>query len=108
MRFRFPRFWELDETPFGFFALSEGVRGDFLDELGREQIKTVLPSLFRTMDAIHGIDVSATEGYGNWTSDGHGPQRTWREALLHKFEDDPPGQPDTRMASCTGGFTWRH
>jgi hygromycin-B 4-O-kinase len=86
-----PKVLELVETPFGFFALSERVRGDFLDELGREQIKTVLPSLFRTMDAIHGIDVSATEGYGNWTSDGHGPQRTWREALLHKFEDDPPG-----------------
>ncbi len=85
-----PKVLELDETRVGFFALSDRVKGDFLDELGREQIKTILPSLFRTMDAIHAIDVSATEGYGNWTADGHGPQRTWREALLHKFEDDPP------------------
>ncbi len=87
-----PKVVELDETKVGFFALSNRARGDFLDELHLEQILVVLPSLFRTMDAIHGIDISATEGYGNWTSDGHGPQRTWREALLDKFEDDPPGQ----------------
>ena len=62
-----PKVLELDETRVGFFALSDRVKGDFLDELGREQIKTLLPSLFRTMDAIHAIDVSATEGYGNWT-----------------------------------------
>ncbi len=85
-----PKVLELDETRVGFFALSDRVKGDFLDELGREQIKTVLPSLFRTIDAIHSIDISATQGYGNWTSDGHGPLRTWREALLHKFDDDPP------------------
>jgi hygromycin-B 4-O-kinase len=86
-----PKVLELDETRVGFFALSDRAEGDFLDELGDEQIKTVLPSLFRTMDAIYGIDISATEGYGNWTSDGHGPLRTWGEALLHKFGDDQPG-----------------
>ena len=86
-----PKVLELDETSVGFFALSSRARGDFLDELRNEQIRGVLPRLFRTMDAIHAIDVSATEGYGNWTPDGHGPLRTWREALLHKFVDDPPG-----------------
>ena len=85
-----PKVLELDETKVGFFALSSRARGEFLDELRSEQIRGVLPSLFSTMDAIHAIDVSATEGYGNWTSDGHGPQRTWREALLHKFADDRP------------------
>jgi hygromycin-B 4-O-kinase len=85
-----PKVLELDETKVGFFALSSRARGDFLDGLHREQIQAVLPSLFRTMDSIREIDVSTTEGYGNWTSDGHGPKRTWREALLHKFEGDPP------------------
>ncbi len=85
-----PKVFELDETKDGFFALSGRARGDFLDELDGHRIKAVLPSLFRTMDAIHGIDVSSTEGYGIWESDGHGPQRTWQEALLHKFVDDPP------------------
>lgn len=85
-----PEVFELEETKVGFFALSDRARGDFLDELDGEQIKTVLPNLLRTMDAIHGIDISSTEGYGNWESDGHGPQRTWQEALLHKFEGDPP------------------
>jgi hygromycin-B 4-O-kinase len=85
-----PKVLEIDETKIGFVALSSRARGEFLDELGGEQIRGVLPSLLRTMDAIRAIDVSATEGYGNWTPDGHGPQRTWREALLHKFADDPP------------------
>ena len=90
MTFQIPEIFELDETKVGFFALSDRARGDFLDELDGEQIKTVLPSLLRTMDAIHGIDISSTEGYGIWGSDSHGPQKTWREALLHKFEGDPP------------------
>jgi hygromycin-B 4-O-kinase len=85
-----PDVLELDRTRVGFFALSSRARGDFLDELHREQIRVVLPSLFRAMEAIRDIDVSATEGYGNWRSDGHGPQGTWREALLHKFVGDPP------------------
>ncbi len=85
-----PTVLELDETKVGFYALSSRARGEFLDELHTDQIRVVLPSLFRAMDAIHCIDVSATEGYGIWTADGQGPQKTWREALLHKFEDDPP------------------
>ena len=97
-----PKVLELDETKVGFFALSSRARGDFLDELRSEQIRGVLPSLFRTMDAIRAIDVSATEGYGNWTSDGHGPQRTWREALLHKFADDP-----LATEPMDGGLHWK-
>jgi hygromycin-B 4-O-kinase len=85
-----PEIMELDETEVGFFALSSRARGDFLDELHGEQAQVVLPSLFRTMDAIRDIDVSTTGGYGNWESDGHGPQGTWREALLYRFEGDPP------------------
>jgi hygromycin-B 4-O-kinase len=85
-----PEVLELDETKGGFFALSSRARGEFLDELHMHQIRAVLPSLFRTMDAIRDIDVSTTEGYGNWKSDGRGPLGTWREALIHKFEEDPP------------------
>ncbi len=85
-----PTVLELDETEAGFFALSSRARGEFLDELHGDQIRAVLPGLFRAMDAIRDIDVSTSEGYGNWKSDGNGRQGTWQEALLHKFEGDPP------------------
>lgn len=93
-----PRVLELGHTEHGYFAISECIQGDFLDELDGERMKTVIPSLLRSMDAISSIDISRTEGYGNWGSDGRGPQRTWQEALLRKFDGD---QADSRT------YGWR-
>jgi hygromycin-B 4-O-kinase len=86
-----PTVIELGETEHGFFAVSERAVGEFLDQLDNRRMKTVLPSLFSAMDAIRDLDVSGTEGYGNWGSDLTGPQRSWQEALLHKFGEDRPG-----------------
>jgi hygromycin-B 4-O-kinase len=93
-----PRVIELGQTERGFFAVSERIQGDFLDKLDNQRMKTVFPSLFRVMDAIRDIDISNTEGYGNWGPDGRGPQSSWQEALLQKFEGD---QPDSRT------YGWR-
>ena len=93
-----PRFIELGETESGFFAVSERIHGDSLDKLDSQRMKTVFPSLFRVMDTIRDIDISNTEGYGNWGPDGRGPQTSWQEALLQKFEGD---QPDSRT------YGWR-
>ena len=93
-----PRFIELGETESGFFAVSERIHGDSLDKLDSQRMKTVFPSLFRVMDTIRDIDISNTEGYGNWGPGGRGPQTSWQEALLQKFEGD---QPDSRT------YGWR-
>ena len=85
-----PRVLEIGRTEHGYFAISERMQGDFLDELDSQRMKAVIPSLLRTMDAIRNIDISGTEGYGHWDSDGHGPQKTWPEALLRKFDGDQP------------------
>ena len=86
-----PRVLELGHTEHGYFAISERMQGDFLDELDAPRMTSVMPSLLRVMEAIGRIDVSGTEGYGNWAQDRRGPQRTWQEALLRKFDRDRPG-----------------
>ena len=53
-----PTVLELDKTEVGFFALSSRARGEFLDELHGDQIRAVLPGLFRTMDAIRDMSTS--------------------------------------------------
>jgi len=86
-----PKVIDLGETEHGFFAVSERAEGDFLDTLNVQQVGAALPGLLRVVDAIRDIDISATNGYGIWRSDGHGPQDTWKEALLYKFGRDQPG-----------------
>ena len=96
-----PRFIEFGETERGFFAVSERIHGTSLDKLDSQRMKTVFPSLFRAMDAIRNIDISNTEGYGNWGPDGRGPQNSWHEALLQKFERD---QPNSRTYGWRGAL----
>ncbi len=93
-----PRVLEIGHTGHGYFAISERKPGDFLDELDGQRMTAVIPSLLGSLDEISGIDVSTTEGYGNWGSDGRGPQGTWQEALLRKFDGD---QADSRT------YGWR-
>jgi hygromycin-B 4-O-kinase len=93
-----PRVLELGRTEHGYFAISERLQGDFLDTLDGRRMQAVIPSLLRSMDAISSIDVSTTAGYGNWGPDGHGPQGTWQDALLRKFDGD---RPDSRT------YGWR-
>lgn len=85
-----PRVLELGRTGHGYFAISERMQGHFLDEIDGRRMKAVIPSLLRSLDEISSIDVSGTEGYGNWGPDGRGPQGTWHEALLLRFEEDSP------------------
>jgi hygromycin-B 4-O-kinase len=93
-----PKVIELGETEHGLFAVSERIRGDYLDDLDGQRMKAVFSSLFKTMDGIRDIDISDTDGYGDWGTDCQGPQSTWQEALLQKFNGD---QPDSRT------FGWR-
>ena len=69
-----PKVIEVGETGHGFFAVSERAEGEFLDKLDNRRMSAALPSLFSVLDAISDLDVSSTEGYGNWGSDLKGPQ----------------------------------
>ena len=67
-----PKVLELDETKVGFFALSSRARGEFLDELPQRTDGGFFPvSSARWMRSTP-LMSQVLEGYGNWTSDGHG------------------------------------
>jgi hygromycin-B 4-O-kinase len=98
----------------GYFAVSQRVRGNLLDQLDGAGMRAVLPALLAGLDAIASVDVSATRGYGIWAPSGaglagpqlagNGPAATWAEALLAVSKETTrvPGWRTALAASPTG------
>jgi len=82
-----PAVTELGRTTHGHFAVSARAFGMLLDELGEAGMRAVLPSLLRALDAIRGIDVADSTGYGIWAPDSTGPHPSWQAALLSIADD---------------------
>lgn len=77
-----PRVFEVGPTFDGFFAISEFVAGESLDDLTGERMRRLLPSLFGMLDAIRLADVSHRSGFGAWEAGGNGPFGSWSAFLL--------------------------
>jgi hygromycin-B 4-O-kinase len=84
-----PRIVDLGEAFGGYFALSERAQGLFLDTLDAPQLRAVLPSLWKSLDAARAVDLSTSHGFGVWGADGNAPHATWRAALLDRANDRP-------------------
>jgi hygromycin-B 4-O-kinase len=67
-------------------------------------MRAVLPSLFRALDAISGIDIATSGGYGIWSPSQRGEHPTWQAALLDVARERPriPGWRSVLEASPTG------
>jgi len=78
-----PEVIEIGEVDGGYFAISGRAHGTFLEDRDAAGMRTLLPSLFTTLDLLRKVDISSTHGFGLWRgSDGAAPFATWREALL--------------------------
>ncbi len=80
-RLPIPRVLDSGEAPGGHFAVSERVHGIPIDDLDGARMRAVLPSLFRALDALAEIDVSARRGFGSWGPDGDADTPDWPSAL---------------------------
>jgi len=73
-----PAVTEVGRTAHGYFAVSARAPGMLLDDLGEAGLRAVLPSLLSALDAIRGIDVAGSTGYGNWAPDSAGQHQAGR------------------------------
>jgi hygromycin-B 4-O-kinase len=82
-----PQVEEIGDAFGGHYAISERAFGTHLNDLSPEGWQTVLPQLFAVLDQVRGVDLSATEGFGVWNSQGAAPNHSWREFLVSAGED---------------------
>jgi hygromycin-B 4-O-kinase len=73
----------------GYYAVSERLHGSYIDHVDRAQMRSLLPALFRALDALRQADISHTSGYGSWGADGNAPYPSWRAYLLNVLDDRP-------------------
>lgn len=85
-----PQVIEIGESYEGFYAISERLAGEYLDNLTHERMLALLPSLLSTLDAARGVDLADTSGYGRWDASGNAPHHTWRDALLDVVSGPAP------------------
>jgi hygromycin-B 4-O-kinase len=84
-----PRKVEVGETKDGYYAIAERLFGSYIDDADEAQMRSLLPSLFASLDALRLADVSASTGYGSWGSDGVAPHPSWQATLLDVATDRP-------------------
>jgi len=77
-----PPIVEWGSTSGGFYAISERVGGEHLDEVDETRMRLLLPALFAALDAMRVVDLSHATGFGGWRADGRTQRSSWREWLL--------------------------
>jgi hygromycin-B 4-O-kinase len=92
-----PRVFKIGKMENGMsFCISEKAEGKILDAYKGEEFNGIIPALYEVADAIHGIDVANTKGFGKWDMTGNGTKVSWKEHILSvdcyaKGEDGKPG-----------------
>lgn len=84
-----PRLETIGRAFEAWFAISERVFGEPLEQRSASRFRAVLPSLFEALDAIREIDIASTTGYGGWDRSGDAPAASWRDFLLAVDRDTP-------------------
>lgn len=64
------------------YAITTRAYGIGVDDLSAVDVRSALPSLLTTVEAIGRVDLTGTTGYGIWTPAGTAPYDSWSEALL--------------------------
>jgi hygromycin-B 4-O-kinase len=83
-----PKVLEVGEFKNAYYAISERAFGTMIDDLDKDGMKRIIPSLMATLDAMRETDISNTTGYGEWDLNGNGKYQSWRDMLLAVKNDD--------------------
>jgi hygromycin-B 4-O-kinase len=93
-----PKIEEIGQLSGGaYYAISERSPGRTLDKLNPDEFTYTMPSILRTLDAIHQMPPIG-EGYGFIQLDGTGKYSSWHEALNYHQQDE--GETE-KLAACS-------
>lgn len=84
-----PQVVEIDRAFDGWYCVSTRARGTPLEQLDAVEWAATVPSVLAALDALRVADISATNGYGGWGSDGNGRHGSWAEFLAAVSRDRP-------------------
>jgi hygromycin-B 4-O-kinase len=73
------------------WAISERMAGRTLNDCTPAVRRAVLPALLDTLDAIGQVDVSRSDGYGDWDGTGRGRFASWIDFLASAIDNHPDG-----------------
>lgn len=77
-----PAVIEVGEVDGGWFAISERIVGEFLEDLTPERMEAALPSVLDVLEALRSADTSESTGLGPWDASGRSTYTSWREHLI--------------------------
>lgn len=70
-----------------YYAITEKAKGKIIDHFAKDEIRTFIPELIKTLDAIRNLDIKNTTQFGDWDSDGRASEVTWKDYLAKLIED---------------------
>lgn len=87
-----PRLTSNGQALSGYYAISERVFGEVLEELNSEKMHNIIPAVFDMLDEGRMANLSSSSGYGSWDSLRDAPYKSWSEFLLAVKNDRPDGR----------------
>lgn len=69
-----------------YYSITEKVKGKITEHFTKDEIHKLIPQLIKTLDAIHNFDISNTNGFGEWDSNGKASDTNWKNFLLELIE----------------------
>lgn len=77
-----------------FYAISYKIAGKKVDAFPEEESSVIQSRLFGVLDSIHAINISSTQGYGQWDESGQAKYASWRDYLksLKKWTEPQDGK----------------
>lgn len=72
-------------------SLKEPAVGQIVNELSIDEFEKVYKRIFDSIMEIHQADVSDTTGYGEFTTEGELPYKTFKDFIVHTFDEDRKG-----------------
>lgn len=96
----------------GYYVISTRVHGVALESVDSAQWQQIVPSLVAALEAMRATNLSATQGFGGWDSDGNAPYSTWTGRLYSVGDDTQSLRTHGWRAKLTASvegeatFTW--